>query len=213
MKTRNKRQSSEHCVEKKKQRRGTQIIESKKERTERGKLGRSGRKRERRREGAQSCRVLNEAKKTHHLATPHTLPDCHPKSVHNWPANCHKMQWKGGEGEREKAAQAWLRGQQQFGSGNACQGQAHRELSLADCPKILKRGDQRETQRETVRGKEAGKQAGQWLQKDCCLCLKDKWASAGEGEGAPSTGQGHHQHMLRRATLDLPRQQFMQIAG
>lgn len=160
MKTRNKRQSSEHCDEKKKQRRGTQIIESKKERTERGKLGRSGSKRERRREGTQSCRVLNEAKKTHHLATPHTLPECHPKSVHNWPANCHKMQWKGGEGEREKAAQAWLRGQQQFGSGNACQGQTHRELSLADCPKILKRGDQRERHRGRDSEREGGREAG-----------------------------------------------------
>lgn len=144
------------ATKKKLQRRGTQIIESKKERTERGKLGRSGSKRERRREGTQSCRVLNEAKKTHHLATPHTLPECHPKSVHNWPANCHKMQWKEGEGEREKAAQAWLRGQQQFGSGNACQGQTHRELSLADCPKILKRGDQRERDRDS--GRDGGRE-------------------------------------------------------
>lgn len=35
--------------------------------------------RERGRVGTQSCRVLNEAKKTHHLATPHTLPNCAPK--------------------------------------------------------------------------------------------------------------------------------------
>lgn len=105
------------ATKKKLQRRGTQIIESKKERTERGKLGRSGSKRERRREGTQSCRVLNEAKKTLHLATPHTLPECHPKSVHNWPANCHKMQCKRGkeDGEEGSTSQAtrpatiWLR--------------------------------------------------------------------------------------------------------
>lgn len=83
MKTRNKRQSSEHCDQKKLQRRGTQIIESKKERTERGEEERVRESEWRSREGTQSCRVLNEAKKTHHLATPHTLPECHPKSVHN----------------------------------------------------------------------------------------------------------------------------------
>lgn len=151
----------QNSATKKKQRRGTQIIESKKERTERGEEERVRESEWRSREGTQSCRVLNEAKKTHHLATPHTLPECHPKSVHNWPANCHKMQCKrGGRGEVKKAAQAWLRGQQQFGSGNACQGQTHRELSLADCPKILKRGDQRERHRGRDSEREGGREAG-----------------------------------------------------
>lgn len=117
MKTRNKRQSSEQCDEKKSNEEEHKLLRAKKSEQNEGSWGGRESKREKSREGTQSCRVLNEAKKTHHLATPHTLPGYHPKSVHNWPANCHKMQWKreggkGGQGSTSLAtrpATIWLR--------------------------------------------------------------------------------------------------------
>lgn len=138
------------------QRRGTQIIESKKKTNRR--RGRRESKRVWSREGTQSCRVLNEAKKTHHLATPHTLPECHPKSVHNWPANCHKMQWKGGGGKGEgstslatRPATIWLR--QRVSRTNAPR------VKPGRLPKNIEEG-RSERERDRDSGRDGGREVG-----------------------------------------------------
>lgn len=114
--------------------------------------------------GTQSCRVLNEAKKTHHLATPHTLPDCAPKKC---PQLTSKLP-QNAVGRRGRQHKPGYEASNNLAQATRVKDKRTQSWAWQIAQKY-RRGEIRE--------------GGQWLQKDCCLCLKDKWASAEVGEG------------------------------